>query len=69
MSEREMNSYRFSSGEEPTDEMLCQLMKEVAKEAIEKKELASAAYFMEMRKNAATKKRKWAERIKSVVNA
>ena len=68
MTESEMNSYRFSSGEEPTDEMLCQLMKEVAKEAVEKKEQASAAYFNEMRKNAAIKKEKWAERINSAIN-
>ena len=33
MSEKEMNAYRFSSGVEPTDEMLSQLMKEVANEA------------------------------------
>ena len=30
MSEKEMNSYRFVSGQEPSDEMLSQLMSEVA---------------------------------------
>ena len=33
MSEKEMNSYRLTSLEEPTDEMLTTLMKEVAEEA------------------------------------
>ena len=28
MSEKELNSYRFTPYEEPTDEMLCQIMKE-----------------------------------------
>lgn len=40
MSEKELNSYRFSSGVEPTDEMLYTIMKEAAKEAKEKKEKA-----------------------------
>lgn len=33
MSEKEMNSYRLTNMEEPTDEMLSLLMKEVAEEA------------------------------------
>ena len=40
MSEKELNSYRFSSGKEPSDEMLDAIMKEAAKEAKEKKEKA-----------------------------
>lgn len=36
MSEQEMNSYRFTSGQEPSDEMLEQLMKEVAHDAKER---------------------------------
>lgn len=39
MSEKEMNSYRFSSGIEPSDEMLKQLMKEVAEEAKESNDM------------------------------
>ena len=35
MSEKEMNAYRFGTGQEPTDEMLEQIMKEVAQEARE----------------------------------
>ena len=40
MSEKELNSYRFTSGADPTDEMLSTIMKEVAQEAKEKKEKA-----------------------------
>ena len=68
MSEQEMNSYRFTSGEEPSDEMLAQLMKEVAADAKKRQEQATAAYFSEMRKNAEAKKVKWAERINRVIN-
>ncbi len=45
MLEREMNSYRFSSGEEPSDDMLCQLMKEVAQEARESNQKALKDFF------------------------
>lgn len=33
MTEKEINAYRFGTGEEPTDEMLEYIMKEVATEA------------------------------------
>ena len=68
MSEQEMNSYRFTSGLEPSDEMLAQLMKEVAHDAKERQEQATAAYFSEMRREAEVVKTKWAERIKSAIN-
>lgn len=50
MTEKEMNSYRFTSGEEPTDEMLAQLMKEVAQEASRRQTQATDAYFAEMKR-------------------
>lgn len=68
MSEEEMNSYRFTSGQEPSDEMLAQIMKEVAQDAKERQERATAAYFSEMRRNAEAKKSKWADRIKEIIN-
>ena len=52
MSEQEPNSYRFLSGHEPSDEIVAQLMKEVAHDAKERQEQATAAYFSEMRRNA-----------------
>lgn len=42
MPEKEMNSYRLTSMEEPTDQMLATLMKELVEEA--KKKLV---YFLE----------------------
>ena len=69
MSEKEMNSYRFVSGQEPSDEMLSQLMNEVAAEAVARKQKADEAYFTQMKHNVAAKREKWAERINSLVNA
>lgn len=68
MSENEMNSYRFTSGREPSDEMLVQLMKEVAQEAKEKHLRATAAHFLQMRIDAIASKEKWAKRINALVN-
>ena len=68
MSEQEMDSYRFTSGHEPSDEMLAQLMKEVAHDAKERQEQATAAYFSEMRREAEVVKAKWADRINSARN-
>ncbi|MDE6451728.1 MAG: hypothetical protein K2L23_05475 [Odoribacter sp.] len=68
MSEQEMNSYRFSSGQEPSDEMLAQLMKEVALEAKKRQEQATSAYFTEMRRNIEAKRAKWTDRINSAIN-
>ena len=69
MSEKEMNSYRFISGQEPSDEMLSQLMTEVTTEVIARRKKADEEYFSQMKRNVATKREKWAERINSVVNA
>ena len=68
MSEKEMNSYRFVSGQEPSDEMLSQLMSEVAEEAVERRKRADDKYFSQMMRNVAAKKERWAERINRVVN-
>ncbi|MDE6207536.1 MAG: hypothetical protein K2M55_06985 [Muribaculaceae bacterium] len=68
MSEQEMNSYRFTSGHEPSDEMLSQLMKEVALDAKMRQEEATAAYFSTMRCNTEAKRAKWADRINGAIN-
>lgn len=68
MSEKEMNSYRFVSGQEPTDEMLSRLMKEVAEEANAENQKAAEIYFSQMRRNIEMKREKWSERIDSVLN-
>lgn len=68
MSDQEMNSYRFTSGREPSYEMLAQLMKEVAHDANERQERATCAYFSEMRREAEVVKVKWAARINNAIN-
>ncbi len=49
MSENEMNAYRLNGLEEPTDEILAALMKEVAEEARQKSEKAHQRFFREIR--------------------
>ena len=44
-----LNSYRFTSDSEPTDEQLSQLMKEVAIEVRKKAEVASEKFTEELR--------------------
>ena len=68
MSEQEMKSYRFGRGQEPTDEMLEQVMKEVAQEARESSKKAADAHFEQMRRNIAAHKGQWSERINSIIN-
>lgn len=69
MSEVKMNSYRFGLGEEPTDEMLLELMKEVAIEANESNKRATEFYWKQMLDNIERKKQIWSERIKLLINA
>ncbi|MBD5193924.1 MAG: hypothetical protein HDS91_06115 [Bacteroidales bacterium] len=68
MSESEMNSYRFNSGQEPTDEMLSQIMREVADDAKRTNEEASKKYFDELRNEANRQQAEWADRINEVRN-
>jgi hypothetical protein len=49
MSEKEINAYRLTSLEEPTDEMLAYIMREVAEEAKEKYDTAIERYFNEIK--------------------
>ena len=48
MSEKEINTYRLTSLEEPTDEMLAYIMREVAEEARQSNEEALERFFDEM---------------------
>ena len=50
MSEKEINAYRLTSLEEPTDEMLSYIMKEVAEDAKSSNELAEKEYFLQITK-------------------
>ena len=49
MPEKELNAYRLTSMEEPTDEMLSAIMKEAAEEASLSTAKALADYFKEIR--------------------
>lgn len=66
MSEAELNSYRFNSGKEPTDEMLAHIMHEVAQEAKVLNEEATKKYFENLRKEAEEQQAQWAARINEV---
>ena len=58
MSEKELNSYRFSPEQEPTDETLEQIMREVAEEAKESNRKTTERCFEAMRRNALAKQAK-----------
>ena len=61
MSEAEMNSYRFGYNVEPTDEMLAQIMKEVAEEARESSKRVHDEMFEKMRIEAQEELKQWVE--------
>ena len=63
MSEQEMNSYRLTSLEEPSDEMLKQLMIEVAEEAKIKSEQAHQKLFQMLKEETEIQTAKWQTRI------
>lgn len=48
MAEEEINKYRLTSMEEPTDEMLAYIMREAAEEVRESNEAAMRKYFDEI---------------------
>lgn len=62
MSEKEMNSYRLTNMEEPTDKMLATLMKEVAEEAKSKSEVAHKKFFAEIRENIRQQRIEWSKK-------
>lgn len=61
MAEKEMNSYRLTGVEEPTDEMLATLMKEVAEEAKQKSEEAHKRLFKEIRDYIREHREQWSK--------
>lgn len=48
MSEKELNAYRLTSMEEPTDEMLSAIMREAAEEATARWKAAEQRFFQEI---------------------
>lgn len=68
MTEKELNSYRFTSTEEPTDEMLAQIMSEVTNDAVERRRKSDAKYKDQMEAQRAILRSQWSNRIKSYTN-
>ena len=60
--------YRFNSGQEPTDEMLAQIMREAAEDAKRSNEEATIKYFEELRRGTEEQQAKWSDRIKEINN-
>ena len=59
MTAQELNSYRFLSGEEPTDEMLEAIMQEVAIEAKERNKRATERYMNLLKQDIIEKQKYW----------
>ena len=59
ISEKELNSYRLTSMEEPTDEMLAQIMHEAAEIYNRENEEAYRSYFGNMQKQAKEQRQKF----------
>ena len=59
ISEKELNSYRLTSMEEPTDEMLAQIMHEAAEIYNRENEEAYRSYFANMQKQAKEQQQKF----------
>lgn len=68
MSEQELNSYRFTSGEEPSDEMLAQIMKEAAAEAKKKNDKVNKKFFEDLRSEGETLRNNISEKFRSELN-
>lgn len=68
MSEKDLNSYRFLSGEEPTDEMLAAIMKEVVEEAVERQRIADEQMKKVMVARREFLHKKYDDRINRIIN-
>lgn len=62
-----MNSYRFGQGVEPTDEMLDQIMSEVAMDVRESSERVEREYLERMNESINANKDRVAERLNSII--
>lgn len=67
MSEQELNSYRFSSGTDPSDEMLKYIMKEVADDAMARRREAELRISKSVENQRIALKAKWSERLSSLL--
>ena len=67
MSGNNLNEYRFNPEQEPTDEMLEQIMKEVAEEARKGNLKATEEHWSRMQQDITRKQAKWADKINSII--
>lgn len=63
MSEQELNSYRFNSGEEPSDEMLKCIMKEVAEDAMARRRDAQRRLDESVDRQRKELRAEWSKRL------
>lgn len=68
MSEKELNSYRFLSGEEPSDEMLSCIMREVAEEAVSRQRATQERIHAELQIQREALQKEWANRINAATH-
>lgn len=63
MSEQELNSYRFTSGWEPSDEMLQCIMREVAEEAMARRREAGLRVRESVERQRQALRAEWSKRL------
>ena len=63
-----MNAYRFGIGQEPTDEMLEQIMKEVAQETRESSAKAIDFHFQQMFQHIVDQREFCTQRLNPIIN-
>lgn len=68
MSEQELNSYRFTSGEDPSDEMLECIMKDALEYAMSRRRKAEERMKAEVERQRQLHREKWANRLNSCSN-
>lgn len=66
MSEEKLNSYRFLSGEEPSDEMLECIMKDALKSAMSRRREAEANMKQEIARQREIHRKKWDLKLNSI---
>lgn len=67
MTTEELNSYRLTSMEEPTDEMLEAIMKEACEEAMRENEEIETRRAARLRKLVTERRKAWQKRIDETV--
>ena len=68
MSEKELNSYRFLSGEDPTDEMLQAIMDDARDEAVKKAKSAQMKLDTDYNLQYERALKIWGDRLNSAQN-